>query len=175
MRRLAGSGDSTRRGRRFARSKEQASSLSYKLTIRQEPEFLHVIVTGVNSKQNVTRYLEEVQRECMARECARVLIEERLKGPRLDTLSVFQIAARGSSSIEHPFEAIAYVDANAEGDLMQFAETVAVNRELPVAVFGSVDDARNWLLSHEAAGAFQVQDRGSTPRDLQNRLRQRSQ
>jgi hypothetical protein len=162
MRRLAGSGDSTRRGR--ARFREHANSLSYKLTIRQEPEFLHVIVTGVNSKQNVMRYLEEVQHECMTRGCARVLIEEHLKGPRLDTLSVFQIAARGSNSIEHPFEAIAYVDANAQGDLMEFAETVAVNRELPVAVFGSVDDARNWLLSHEAAGDFQVQDRGSAPR-----------
>ena len=46
MRRLARSGDSTRRGRGFARSKEQESSLSYELTIRQEPEFLHVIVTG---------------------------------------------------------------------------------------------------------------------------------
>jgi hypothetical protein len=164
MKRLAGSGDSSRRRRGFAGTRATENSTSYELTIRQEPEFLHAIVAGANSKQNVMRYLEEVQRECIARGCTRVLIEERLQGPRLDTLSVFQIAARGSSGVEHLFEAIAYVDANAEGDLMEFAETVAVNRELPVAVFGSVDNAREWLISYEAAGAFQVADRGSTPR-----------
>ena len=29
---------------------------------------------------------------------------------------------------------------------MEFAETVAVNRGLPVVVFASVDEARKWLL-----------------------------
>jgi hypothetical protein len=44
------------------------------------------------------------------------------------------------------FEAIAYVDVNAEGDLMKFAETVAVNRSLPVRVFSTVGEAERWLL-----------------------------
>jgi hypothetical protein len=164
MKRLAGPGESTRGGRGFATSEEKQNAVSYKLTIREEPAFLHAIVTGVNSKENVIRYLEEVQRECMTRGCTRVLIEEHLKGSRLDTLSVFQIAAGGSSSLKHRFEAIAYVDSNAEGDLMEFAETVAVNRDLPVSVFGSVRAARDWLLSHESAGDFQVQEQDSTPR-----------
>jgi len=43
------------------------------------------------------------------------------------------------------FEAIAYVDVNADGELMKFAETVAVNRSLPVVVFSSVSDAEKWL------------------------------
>jgi hypothetical protein len=158
MKRSAKSRDSRRRWSRFARKQEQENARSYKVTIREEPVFLHAIVTGVNSKKNVVRYLEEVQRECIARGYARVLIEERLTGPRLDTLSVFQIAARGSINIEHQFDAIAYVDANAAGDLMEFAETVAVNRELPVAVFRSVQDARDWLLSQDEAAGLQVQE-----------------
>jgi hypothetical protein len=47
--------------------------------------------------------------------------------------------------------AIAYVDVNADGDLMQFAETVAVNRMLPVAVFSNVADAEKWLLDKDHA------------------------
>jgi hypothetical protein len=43
------------------------------------------------------------------------------------------------------FEAIAYVDVNAAGALMQFAETVAVNRALPVKVFPTVAEAEEWL------------------------------
>ena len=42
-------------------------------------------------------------------------------------------------------EVIAYVDVNAEGDLMKFAEDVAVNRFLRVAVFSSVQDAELWM------------------------------
>lgn len=120
--------------------------MTYKLAIKQEPSYLHVVVTGLNSWENVQSYLAEIMRECMARRTYRVLIEERLEGPRLGTMDVYQIAAEGADRARGLFEAIAYVDANARGDQMKFAETVAVNRGLPVTVFASVDEARNWLL-----------------------------
>ena len=126
--------------------------MSYKLTITQKPTYLHAIVTGVNSRENVTRYLEEIVRECTRRGCYQVLIEERLEGPRLGTMDVFQIASEGSSRARGFFKAIAYVDVNAEDDLMKFAETVAVNRSLPVTVFSSVKDAEKWLLGKDRVG-----------------------
>ena len=119
--------------------------MSYKLTLKQEPSYLHVIVTGLNSWENVASYLAEIMRECMARRVYRVLIEERLDGPRLGTMDVYQIASEGADRAKGLFEAIAYVDANAKGRLMEFAETVAVNRGLPVTVFATVDEARKWL------------------------------
>jgi len=42
---------------------------------------------------------------------------------------------------------MAYVDLNAEGDVMRFAEDVAVNRGFPVRVFPTVAAADEWLLS----------------------------
>ena len=120
--------------------------MSYTLAITQKPSYLHAVVTGENTVENVRRYLNDVQRACSARHCFRVLIEERLEGPRLGTMVVFQIVSEGSSRVQTPFEAIAYVDVNAEGDLMKFAETVAVNRGLPVKVFSSVSEAEQWLL-----------------------------
>ena len=119
--------------------------MSYKLTLKQEPSYLHVIVTGLNSWENVASYLAQIMRECMARRVYRVLIEERLDGPRLGTMDVYQIASEGADRAKGLFEAIAYVDANAKGRLMEFAETVAVNRGLPVTVFATVDEARKWL------------------------------
>jgi len=68
--------------------------VTYKLTIDQKPGYLQVAVTGRNSSENVVRYMEEVIRECTARRCFRVLIEERLEGPRLGTIEVFG-ASRG--------------------------------------------------------------------------------
>jgi len=123
--------------------------MSYRLTITQGSTYLHAIVTGTNSKENVLRYLEEIQRECTARDCFRVLIEERLEGPRLSTVSVFQVAAGGSSRATGQFKAVAYVDVNAEGELMKFAENVAFNRGLPVRVFRSVSEAEKWLLRRD--------------------------
>jgi hypothetical protein len=83
----------------------------------------------------------------LARGCFRLLLEERLEGPRLGLLDVFKIASEGSPEVSGMFKAFAYVDVNAQGDLMQFAETVAVNRRLPLAVFSNVADAEQWLLN----------------------------
>jgi hypothetical protein len=120
--------------------------MTYTLTIEQKPTYLHAVVTGRNTAENVERYIDEVFGECKARGCWQVLIEERLEGPRLGALEVFEIVSRGSSRFVGLATAIAYVDVNAVGDTMRFAEDVAVNRAMPVKVFESVEDAEEWLM-----------------------------
>lgn len=119
--------------------------MTYNLTIHQTPSYLHAIVTGRNSRENVLQYLQELRCECVARGCFRVLVEEHLEGPRLGTMDVFEVALAGSGKASGTYSAFAYVDVNADGDLMQFAETVAFNRALPVAVFSTVAEAERWL------------------------------
>lgn len=128
--------------------------MPYELTIKPEGSFLHAVVTGTNEVDTVARYLDELRRACIARGCYRLLIEERLEGPRLSTFPVFKIASEGSERARGLMHAIAYVDVNAAGKLMDFAETVAVNRGLPLAVFATVEQAREWLL-RGAGGAAQ--------------------
>ena len=138
--------------------------MSYELRFDQEPTYLHAVVTGTNSKETVAAYLDDIKRECVARNCFRVLIEERLDGERLGIMDVFEIAAEGSRRAPAQFKALAYVDVNAGGDLMRFAETVAVNRGLPVMVFGTVAEAREWLLRLDAASAqAPVRREGDSP------------
>jgi hypothetical protein len=119
--------------------------MSYTLTIEQKTDYLHAVVTGQNTRENVESYLAEIHRECAARRCSRVLIEERLEGPRLGMMDVFEIASQGSMQTPVVLKAIAYVDVNAAGDLMKFAETVAVNRAMPVKLFSNAADAEKWL------------------------------
>ncbi|MBV8785027.1 MAG: hypothetical protein JOZ67_12630 [Gammaproteobacteria bacterium] len=119
--------------------------MEYRLTITAEADYLHILVTGTNSPETVAAYLAEVQQACLARQCFRVLIEEDLAGPRLTTFPVFRVAADASERAVGVLQAIAYVDARAQGELMQFAATVARNRGLPVAVFPTVALAREWL------------------------------
>ena len=119
--------------------------MTYELTISRKLGYLHAIVTGRNSVENVKQYLEEIRNACVACNCFRILIEERLEGPRLGTMDVFMIVAEGSIKARGTIKELAYVDVNAEGDLMPFAETVAVNRGMRVAVFSTVADAEKWL------------------------------
>jgi hypothetical protein len=121
--------------------------MDYKLTCTPKPTHLHFVVTGPNCREVIEAYLAEVGRICSDSQLARVLIEERLEGPRLGTLDVFEIVSGGSHDAIGAFSAVAYVDANATGDLMAFAETVAVNRGLPLRVFRSVESAEEWLAS----------------------------
>lgn len=121
--------------------------MSYQLTITEKPGYLHCIVTGRNTLENVAAYLQELARECETRNCFRVLIEEHLVGRRLETWDVYQVVTEGSARNLARFQAMAYVDVNAEGELMKFAETVASNRGLPMTVFATVPEAENWLTS----------------------------
>jgi hypothetical protein len=120
--------------------------MAHRLTIQQEPHFLHVVVTGTNNADTVARYLDELRRECIARRCYRLLIEERLEGERLGTYPVYKVISEASERARGLLHALAFVDVHAEGPSMEFAETVAVNRGIPVAVFSTVAQARAWLL-----------------------------
>lgn len=119
--------------------------MSFHLAFDRKPGYLHAVVTGPNTRENVEGYLADVLRECLARGCARVLIEERLDGPRLGPVDIFDIAAGGSSRIGGVLQAIAYVDVLGATDTMKFAETVAINRGAPVRMFATVTDAEKWL------------------------------
>ena len=122
-------------------------NMTYKLSIDKKPNYLHAIVTGQNNRENVEQYLGEILLECKKVNCFRVLIEECLDGIRLKTLDVFQIASEGSKQSIGIFQKVAYVDINAEDDLMQFAQNVTVNRGFPVSVFSNVAEAEKWLLA----------------------------
>ncbi len=71
--------------------------MSYQLAIEHKPGYLHVTITGENSVQTVSQYMAEVMRECAARRCPRVLVEERLEGPRLGTFEVFSLVSGGAA------------------------------------------------------------------------------
>ena len=125
--------------------------MPYELTIQPKPTYLHAIVTGTMSREDVAAYLEEVRVACLNRGSRALLVEERLEGPRLGALDVFEIVSSISRSDLGELRAIAYVDVTAP-QAQRFAETVAVNRGMPVAVFPSVQDAERWFREQDALG-----------------------
>jgi hypothetical protein len=103
------------------------------------------VVTGEASSQTVHDYLVEILKVCRDRGCRRILIEERLTGPRLKPLEILQVLTEISDLVHGDAPVTAFVDIYAEGDLMQFAEDVAVNRGLFGKVFTTVAEAERWI------------------------------
>jgi len=119
--------------------------MSYQLTIIPKPSYLHAVVTGQNTAENVSAYLDELLRECVTRKCYRILIEERLEGPRLKLVDVFHLVLQGSPKVRGVLKTIAYVDVNAEGDLMKLAQDAANARGVPMKLFPTVAEAEEWI------------------------------
>lgn len=119
--------------------------MTYEVKVDRRANYLYARVTGPNTAETVLGYMRDLRRECETSACFRVLIEEKLDGRRLDELEIFSLIAEGSAEALGVFDAIAYVDEQQDFEIVKFAETVAVNRGIPVVVFSSVADAENWL------------------------------
>ena len=125
--------------------------MTYKLTIVQQPDYLHGIATGKRSREAVAACLLQIMAACIARDLNRAIIENRLEGPRLPLWDVFDLAAEYATLNDGRFGAIAYVDADATPEFMAFLKDVTGNRGLPFQAFSSAAAAEEWLRSTVAA------------------------
>jgi len=123
--------------------------MSYEITFSQRSDYVHATVTGTNSRETVFNYMADVLAECKKLDCFRVLIEERLEGPRLQAMEVFSISSEGSMEVLGIFDAIAYVDEQM-GEMRHFVGTVAINRGRPIGAFATVPEAEAWLARRRA-------------------------
>ncbi len=123
--------------------------MAYEITFEKHANYIHATVTGDNSRESIQGYVRDLRDECARTDCVRVLIEERLEGPRMEAMEIFSILSDGSVQNLGFFEAVAFVDTQM-GEMADFAETVAVNRGMPLAAFNSVSSAREWLLNQKS-------------------------
>lgn len=118
------------------------------IVFEQRPSYLFVHVTGHNSAEAVELYMKDVLERCTEIELFRVLIHECLGGERLSPMQIFDLVSEGSARALGKFDAIAFVDEKM-GEMANFAETVAVNRGIPIAMFSNLVDAENWIVRQD--------------------------
>ena len=112
---------------------------------KRYPTYLHATITGENNPQTFAQYTGEILKECKKQNCRRVLMEEKLEGSRMSTTNIFTMIEDASDVALGFYEALAFVNEKL-GEAAYFAETVAVNRGIPIVIFDSVADAEKWLL-----------------------------
>ena len=128
------------------------AAVKYSFVAKPAPDYLHALVTGNNSVDNVRRYLAELTRALVDPGCTRVLIEENLDGPSLGATDVYAVVTAAAREVPSHVQKIAYDDVNPEHDMgiLTFAETVAVNRGVNVRRFATVAEATRWLCDDTA-------------------------
>jgi hypothetical protein len=121
--------------------------MAYDMNVMREDGYLHVVVTGENTPEDVAGYLDEIRRVCAEYGLSKVLIEEDLTGTQLGTVDVYDVVETASKGVAPAIRSVAFVDTNPEHDFaqMEFAEAVAVNRGVNVRVFRDVPAAREWI------------------------------
>jgi hypothetical protein len=121
--------------------------MSYQFTSEPKEGFVHVRVSGENTPDNVRSYLREVYELCARTGASSVLIEEDLRGSRLDPVEVYRIIMSASADTLPVILRIAYVDLQAQDDHsnVDLSVEIARDRGVNVAAFRTVADAEAWL------------------------------
>ena len=107
--------------------------------------YLHAVAQGPNSRDAVLGYFRELREACRTRDCYRVLIEERLDGPRFPPDERQLLMAEVVAWAGPTFEAVAYVDVNAEDDTIARLAGQVVEPGMAIGIFATVADAERWI------------------------------
>ena len=128
--------------------------MSYSLDIENKGEYLHAVVRGEKTLANVLSYFEEIYGACLLYHCSKVLIEERLDGPALDTFDIFVIVTKNYTKAKSIDLRLAFVDVHVDRDIqgLKFGENLAHIRGVNVKLFQqyNIDEMVAWLLLKDA-------------------------
>lgn len=118
-----------------------------KLEVSFEGDYIKVIADGEKDYRFQERLWNEVMAACHQHNCHRVLGVARTTKP-LEAIEGYELAQLFRDlEFTHAYR-IAWVEHNQEAkDIVNFIETVLVNRGLPGRAFDSETEALKWLLS----------------------------
>ncbi len=121
--------------------------MSYKMSIKKESDFLHINVTGVQSRETVTAIAWDVLEACEENEVSKVLVDVREMTGRLVGLDAYEVSALEFPKLQEKgiLKRAAVIDLEENSENSRFFETVAVNRGINIRIFSSADEAVDWL------------------------------
>ncbi|HEX7918747.1 MAG TPA: hypothetical protein VF454_05045, partial [Gemmatimonadales bacterium] len=112
--------------------------MPYTLSIESKGSYLHAVVRGTNDRATILAYFTELREACAKRDCYRMLVEERLEGPRFPPEVLLPLMAEVVAMAGPTFETLAYVDVMAVTDSVLRLASQVVQPGAKVGVFDTV-------------------------------------
>lgn len=121
--------------------------MSYELSIEKKPDFLHVHVTGIRTREAVAAMAKDIIDACVQHQTSKVLVDVRELTGRLSTLNAYEVPSVEFPKLKRPglLKKAVIVDVEEFKDSFRFFETVARNRGFNLRIFGDIDKAIKWL------------------------------
>jgi hypothetical protein len=125
--------------------------MSYTLTIREQPQYLHIEATGARSRAMLVSLIKDCVAECKQRGRGRLLVDIQGLQGSLGTLESYQLVTGDLASLKEGNRLkVAISDLPGNQDRLRFFENVAFNHGLDLRVFSDVGTALKWLLADTA-------------------------
>lgn len=119
--------------------------MAYQLTVLEKPSYLHFIITGDATVEDALGYMAEGVEICKAKNCFRVLVEDRLEGEPMGMMDMIPLSRGAAGKALGVVEQVAMVDNISGGPLNKFAAQVASTLGINIRICDSVEEADKWL------------------------------
>ena len=131
-------------------NKHDENRVKTEIIITFEGDYVQAIANGDKDFEYSSKLWTEVVQACQDNNCLKVLGIANTRTP-LQTMEAYKNADLFRElGLTHDYR-IAWVELNPESyDALYFAETVLVNRGMPVRLFADEEQAKKWLLDDTA-------------------------
>ena len=122
--------------------------MSYTVTVRKEPDYLHVEAAGIRSRDTVLSLARDCIAACKENGHRRLLVDVQRMTGRLPTIEIYELATKDFPRLRQNLALrLVIIDRDDNRDRAQFLEDVAVNQGVDLRVFSNTERALEWLLA----------------------------
>ena len=121
--------------------------MTYKLTLKNQGDYLAVQATGIRSAENISAMAKEILEECNNAHVDMVLVDVRELQGKISIFDSLMIIVQQFQRLRRPriLRKAVLVDLEERRERSGFFERAARNRSFNLRVFSDMDEARSWL------------------------------
>ncbi len=120
--------------------------MSYELSYRHEPDYLHIQATGVRTIESIVSMAKDLLAVRDEHGYSKVLLDVRGMVGGLGTIAAYKLGSDDIQEFRRPGQLkLSIIDLKENRERFDFFENVAVNAGLNLRIFADVDKAMAWL------------------------------
>ena len=120
--------------------------MSYELSYKHEPNYLHVQVTGIRTIENIIAMLKDYHAVSDKHGYSKVVLDVRGMTGKLGVFNAYKLGKKNVQEFSQPGQLkVSIIDLEENRELSEFMENVVVNAGFNVRIFSDVDEAMEWL------------------------------
>ncbi len=121
--------------------------MSYELSYKNEPDYLHIQATGIRNVENFVAISIDLLTMANKHGYSKILLDMRGTTGGLGTFDAYELGTKDLTKLWRTIgqPKVSIIDLEANRKRFEFMETVAVNQGVNLRMFTDVGEAMEWL------------------------------